>query len=111
MKFDFSVITTPLLDENNKNIINGFLPDGSKIKVERRLTGYSWEIQLTISVNGTIFHDAPIENDEMINYNSLRESALNYQGNIEDDRRRRNRKIAKYYLLDGYCPTGECIKF
>ncbi len=56
MKFNFSVIQNPIVNSPVANCIQGTLPTGEKITVERRQVG--WAVNLRITVNDFVWHDS-----------------------------------------------------
>lgn len=96
MKFDFSAIQNPTLAEGNSNRIEGTLPNGVSISVERHLS--HWEPHLKIVIDGAIFHDYDVQPEEKAEYEKLRNRTFEEKSNKADAKREKIGKLAKMYL-------------
>jgi hypothetical protein len=87
MKFNFACIQNPRLKDDNisSHTVVGTLPTGETIEVTRRLN--HWEVNLQIVIDGIVWHDSSVAQDEIRQVNILRESALNNRDNHLADKR------------------------
>jgi len=95
MKFNFSTLTN-LSIEGISPTVTGNLPSGEKVEVTRYLHG--WYVYLKITVDGVIYHDCEISQDERRQVDILRESAFNNRINQQDAKRTKIIENARFFL-------------
>lgn len=88
MNFTTENITNPVFVDEDRNVIEGTLPDGHKVRVSRHQHG--WEVWLRISVDGITYHDVKADKSEQKFFNDLLELTFK----IKDENLNARRSVA-----------------